>query len=28
MMLPDINDYLTFVYWLLRGKVREGEGYH
>jgi len=27
-MLPVILGYTAFVYWLFRGKVREGEGYH
>jgi len=27
-MLPIILGYIIFVYWLFRGKVREGEGYH
>ncbi|MDQ0302849.1 cytochrome d ubiquinol oxidase subunit II [Ancylobacter polymorphus] len=27
-MLPVILGYIAFVYWLFRGKVREGEGYH
>src|SRR5262245_29501686 len=27
-MLPIILGYFFFVYWLFRGKVREGEGYH
>ncbi|HEY7550806.1 MAG TPA: cytochrome d ubiquinol oxidase subunit II [Hyphomicrobiaceae bacterium] len=27
-MLPIILGYFGFVYWLFRGKVREGEGYH
>jgi cytochrome d ubiquinol oxidase subunit II len=27
-MLPIILGYIVFVYWLFRGKVREGEGYH
>lgn len=27
-MLPVILGYVAFVYWLFRGKVREGEGYH
>ena len=26
--LPIIFGYIVFVYWLFRGKVREGEGYH
>jgi cytochrome d ubiquinol oxidase subunit II len=28
LMLPIILGYIVFVYWLFRGKVREGEGYH
>jgi cytochrome d ubiquinol oxidase subunit II len=28
VLLPVILGYITFVYWLFRGKVREGEGYH
>jgi cytochrome bd ubiquinol oxidase subunit II len=27
-MLPIILGYTAFVYWLFRGKIREGEGYH
>ena len=27
-LLPIILGYTVFVYWLFRGKVREGEGYH
>jgi cytochrome d ubiquinol oxidase subunit II len=27
-LLPLILGYIVFVYWLFRGKVREGEGYH
>ncbi|HEY1246752.1 MAG TPA: cytochrome d ubiquinol oxidase subunit II [Hyphomicrobiaceae bacterium] len=27
-MLPIILGYFGFIYWLFRGKVREGEGYH
>jgi cytochrome bd ubiquinol oxidase subunit II len=27
-LLPIIFGYIVFVYWLFRGKVREGEGYH
>nr|WP_026221331.1 cytochrome d ubiquinol oxidase subunit II [Ancylobacter sp. FA202] len=27
-MLPVVLGYIAFVYWLFRGKVREGEGYH
>jgi cytochrome d ubiquinol oxidase subunit II len=26
--LPVILGYVAFVYWLFRGKVREGESYH
>ena len=28
VLLPIILGYVVFVYWLFRGKVREGEGYH
>ena len=28
VMLPIILGYFVFIYWLFRGKVREGEGYH
>ncbi len=28
VLLPIILGYYVFVYWLFRGKVREGEGYH
>jgi len=28
LLLPIIIGYFVFVYWLFRGKVREGEGYH
>ena len=28
VLLPIILGYIVFVYWLFRGKVREGEGYH
>jgi len=28
IMLPLILGYTVFVYWMFRGKVREGEGYH
>jgi cytochrome d ubiquinol oxidase subunit II len=28
LLLPIILIYIGFVYWLFRGKVREGEGYH
>jgi cytochrome d ubiquinol oxidase subunit II len=27
-LLPIVLGYVVFVYWLFRGKVREGEGYH
>jgi cytochrome d ubiquinol oxidase subunit II len=27
-LLPVILGYIVFVYWIFRGKVREGEGYH
>ena len=27
-LLPIILGYIVFVYWVFRGKVREGEGYH
>jgi cytochrome bd ubiquinol oxidase subunit II len=27
-LLPVILGYVVFVYWIVRGKVREGEGYH
>ena len=27
-LLPIVLGYIVFVYWLFRGKVREGEGYH
>lgn len=27
-LLPLILGYVVFIYWLFRGKVREGEGYH
>jgi cytochrome d ubiquinol oxidase subunit II len=27
-MLPIILGYTVFVYWVFRGKVREGETYH
>jgi len=27
-LLPIILGYVVFVYWVFRGKVREGEGYH
>ena len=28
VLLPLILGYIAFVYWLFRGKVREGESYH
>jgi cytochrome d ubiquinol oxidase subunit II len=28
IMLPVLIGYTVFVYWLFRGKIREGEGYH
>jgi cytochrome d ubiquinol oxidase subunit II len=28
ILLPVVLGYIVFVYWLFRGKVREGEGYH
>jgi cytochrome d ubiquinol oxidase subunit II len=28
ILLPIIFGYVVFIYWLFRGKVREGEGYH
>ena len=28
LLLPIILGYIVFVYWLFRGKVREGESYH
>ena len=28
ILLPVILGYIVFVYWIFRGKVREGEGYH
>jgi cytochrome d ubiquinol oxidase subunit II len=28
VMIPIILGYVVFVYWVFRGKVREGEGYH
>jgi cytochrome d ubiquinol oxidase subunit II len=28
VLLPMILGYVAFVYWLFRGKVREGESYH
>ncbi|OYW61391.1 MAG: cytochrome d ubiquinol oxidase subunit II [Azorhizobium sp. 32-67-21] len=27
-LLPVVLGYIAFVYWIFRGKVREGEGYH
>ena len=27
-LLPIILGYYAFIYWLFRGKLREGEGYH
>ena len=27
-LLPVILGYVVFVYWVFRGKVRRGEGYH
>jgi len=27
-LLPVIFGYVVFIYWLFRGKVREGESYH
>ena len=27
-LLPIILGYVVFVYWIFRGKVRHGEGYH
>ena len=27
-LLPIILGYTAFVYWMFRGKIREGEGYH
>ena len=27
-LLPIVLGYMAFVYWLFRGKVREGESYH
>lgn len=27
-LVPLIIGYIVFVYWLFRGKLREGEGYH
>jgi cytochrome bd ubiquinol oxidase subunit II len=26
--LPIILGYIVFIYWIFRGKVREGESYH
>jgi cytochrome d ubiquinol oxidase subunit II len=28
ILVPIILGYIVFVYWIFRGKVREGEGYH
>lgn len=28
VLLPLILGYVVFVYWVFRGKVREGENYH
>jgi cytochrome d ubiquinol oxidase subunit II len=28
ILLPVIIGYVVFIYWLFRGKVREGETYH
>ena len=28
VLLPIILGYISFVYWLCHGKVREGKGYH
>jgi cytochrome bd ubiquinol oxidase subunit II len=28
LLLPIIFGYMVFVYWIFRGKLREGEGYH
>jgi cytochrome d ubiquinol oxidase subunit II len=28
VLLPLVLGYIVFIYWLFRGKVREGEGYH
>jgi cytochrome d ubiquinol oxidase subunit II len=28
LLLPIILGYVVLVYWLFRGKVREGESYH
>jgi cytochrome d ubiquinol oxidase subunit II len=28
MLLPVIFGYVIFIYWIFRGKLREGEGYH
>ena len=27
-LLPIVLGYVVFIYWIFRGKVREGEGYH
>ena len=28
LLLPMIIGYIVFIFWLFRGKVREGESYH
>jgi cytochrome d ubiquinol oxidase subunit II len=28
LLLPIVIGYIVFIYWLFRGKVRQGEGYH
>jgi cytochrome bd ubiquinol oxidase subunit II len=28
LLLPFVLGYVVFIYWLFRGKVREGESYH
>jgi cytochrome d ubiquinol oxidase subunit II len=28
ILLPIILGYIVFIYWIFRGKVREGESYH
>jgi cytochrome d ubiquinol oxidase subunit II len=28
LLLPIVIGYIVFIYWLFRGKVREGESYH
>ncbi|MFI4960771.1 MAG: cytochrome d ubiquinol oxidase subunit II, partial [Hyphomicrobiales bacterium] len=28
LLLPFVLSYVVFIYWLFRGKVREGESYH